>query len=59
MGRRYYRIVSSRKGLFVPVGAIDAISLNFYWYLVSYSKWLRNFTVEYFFMKNNLDYMYC
>ena len=41
----------------VPVGAIDAVSLNFYWYLVSYSKWLRNFTVEYFCMKNNLDYI--
>ena len=32
----------------IPVGAINAVSLNIYWYPVSYSKWLRNFTAEYF-----------
>ena len=58
MGRGYYRIVSSRKGVIVPIGAINAVSLNFYRYLVSYSKWLRNFIVEQFCMKNNLDYIY-
>ena len=58
MGHHYYRIVSSCEGLLYRYGVINAVSLNFYWYFISYSKIIRNFTVEYFCMKNNLDYIW-